>query len=221
MPFEPMVTGAIETALNRLVNDAPRHQQSVARLKGKVIKVHLQEVDRQLIFIFSHQIDVLAHYEGEPDCYLSLKLSVLPQLKDQSNITRLIKEDKLILEGDIQLAQKFSQLMENIKSDPEELLSRITGDVVAHLFTQGAKNSVEKIKQVSDSQQKRLATVLTEEWKIAPNPLEVAHFCDQVDDVKSHFSRLEQRIDALTKKTDVLTKKMAADESQVSDGESQ
>ncbi len=81
-----------------------------------MIQVHLQEVNKTLTFIFSQQIDVLANYEGQPDCYLSLKLAVLPDLKEQANITKLIKQDKLILEGDIQLAQKFAQLISDAKT---------------------------------------------------------------------------------------------------------
>lgn len=200
MPFEPLVTGVIETTLNRLIADHPSHQQQVARLKGKVITIHLQELDRKLIFVFSHQVDVLSDYEATPDCYLSLKLSVLPELKDQSNITRLIKQDKLILEGDIQLAQKFSQLMTDIKPDPEEWLSRLTGDVIAHTVVQGAKNQVQWLQNGMQQQQKRLATVLTEEWKVAPNPLEVAHFCDQVDELSSQLGMLEQRFKQLAGK---------------------
>lgn len=200
MPFEPLVTGVIETTLNRLILDAPEYQQQVVRLKGKVISVHLQELDRQLVFVFSHQLDVLSHYEAKPDCYLSLTLSVLPELKDQSNITRLIKQDKLVLEGDIQLAQKFSQLINDIKPDPEEWLSRVTGDIVAHTVVQGAKNQTEWLKKGLQGQQKKLGTVLTQEWQVAPNALEVAYFCDQVDELASSLSLIEQRLERLVVK---------------------
>jgi ubiquinone biosynthesis protein UbiJ len=37
--------------------------------------------------------------------------------------------------------------------------------------------------------------VLTEEWKIAPAPLEIAAFCDAVDDVKSGTEQLQARLD--------------------------
>lgn len=197
MPFEPLVTGLIETSFNRLINDETQYQQQVARLKGKVIHIHLQELNRQLIFVFSHQVDVLSQYEGQPDCYLSLTLSVLPQLKEQANITQLIKQDKLVLEGDIQLAQKFSQLISDIKPDIEEWLSRVTGDVVAHVFVQGAKSHLDWCKSSLQSQQKKLGTVLTQEWQVAPNGLEVAAFCDQVDDVVTECGRIEQRINRL------------------------
>ncbi|MGI9887580.1 ubiquinone biosynthesis accessory factor UbiJ [Vibrio chagasii] len=200
MPFEPLVTAVIETSLNTLVNDDPALVRRLSRLKGQIIQVNLKELNKTLTFVFSQQIDVLSEYEGQPDCYLSLNLSVLPELREQSNITKLIKQDKLILEGDIQLAQKFSQLMTDCKPDLEEWLSRVTGDVVAHTLVQGVKNVGGLVAKQATKHQNHFAQVLTEEWKIAPAPLEVAHFCDQVDDVKSSAARLEAKLNALLEK---------------------
>ncbi|NUW66088.1 ubiquinone biosynthesis accessory factor UbiJ [Vibrio coralliilyticus] len=197
MPFEPLVTAAIESTLNTLINDDPELGRRLARLKGQVIQVHLKEINKTLTFVFSQQIDVLANYEGQPDCYLSLNLSVLPELREQSNITKLIKQDKVILEGDIQLAQKFSQLMTDCKPDIEEWLSRVTGDVVAHSLVQGVSNLGQFVKTKADKHQNHLAQVITEEWKLAPAPLEIAHFCDQVDDVRSQAARIEAKLNQL------------------------
>ncbi|EGR0393806.1 SCP2 domain-containing protein [Vibrio vulnificus] len=200
MPFEPLITAVIETSLNVLVKDNPDLEKRLLRLKGQVIQVHLQEVNKTLTFIFSQQIDVLANYEGQPDCYLSLKLAVLPDLKEQANITKLIKQDKLILEGDIQLAQKFAQLISDAKPDVEEWVSRVTGDVVAHSLAQGVKNVGGFVGRQAKKQQYHLAQVITEEWRLAPGPLEVAYFCDQVDDAKSDLARLEARLQKLLEK---------------------
>ncbi|MEI8657757.1 MULTISPECIES: ubiquinone biosynthesis accessory factor UbiJ [Vibrio] len=200
MPFEPLVTAVIETSLNTLIKDDPNLGRRLARLKGQVIQVHLKELNKTLTFVFSQKIDVLANYEGKPDCYLSLHLSVLPELREQANITKLIKQDKLVLEGDIQLAQKFSQLMTDCKPDIEEWLSRVTGDVVAHTVVQGAKNVGSLLTSQFNKHQNHLAQVLTEEWRIAPAPLEIAYFCDQVDDVKSQAARLEAKLAALLEK---------------------
>lgn len=200
MPFDPLVTAVIETSLNTLVNDDPDLVRRLSRLKGQIIQVNLKELNKTLTFVFSQQIDVLADYEGQPDCYLSLNLSVLPELREQSNITKLIKQDKLILEGDIQLAQKFAQLMTDCKPDLEEWLSRVTGDVVAHTLVQGVKNVGGFVASQANKHQNHFAQVLTEEWKIAPAPLEVAHFCDQVDDIKSAAARLEAKLNTLLEK---------------------
>lgn len=197
MPFDPLVTAVVEISLNTLIKDDPELGRRLARLKGQVIQVHLKEINKTLTFVFSQQIDVLANYEGEPDCYLSLNLAVLPELRDQSNITKLIKQDKLVLEGDIQLAQKFSQLMTDCKPDIEEWLSRAMGDVVAHTLVKSAENLGQFVKAQASKHQNHLAQVLTEEWKIAPAPLEVAYFCDQVDDLKSHAARVEAKLNQL------------------------
>ncbi|SBT12582.1 ubiquinone biosynthesis accessory factor UbiJ [Vibrio celticus] len=200
MPFDPLVTAVIETSLNTFVNDDPALVRRLSRLKGQIIQVNLKELNKTLTFVFSQQIDVLSEYEGQPDCYLSLNLSVLPELREQSNITKLIKQDKLILEGDIQLAQKFAQLMTDCKPDLEEWLSRVTGDVVAHTLVQGVKNVGGFVAKQATKHQNHVAQVLTEEWKIAPAPLEIAYFCDQVDDVKSSVARLEAKLNALLEK---------------------
>lgn len=197
MPFDPLVTAVVETTLNTLINDDDALVSRVTRLKGQVIQVHLREFNKSLTFVFSHQLDVLANYEGESDCYLSLNLSVLPELKEQANITKLIKQDKLELEGDIQLAQKFSALLTDCKPDIEEWLSRVTGDVVAHTAVQGAKNLFGFIASQAAKHQDHFGQVLTEEWKIAPPPLAIAAFCDDVDDVRSQAERLNARLDAL------------------------
>lgn len=197
MPFEPLVTAVIETTLNTLIQDDPELGRRLTRLKGQVIQVHLKEVNKTLTFVFSQQIDVLANYEGEPDCYLSLNLSVLPELREQANITKLIKQDKLVLEGDIQLAQKFAQLMTDCKPDMEEWLSRVTGDVIAHSLVAGATNLSQFVKSKAKKHQNHLGQVITEEWKLTPAPLEIVYFCDQVDDVKSQAARLEVKFNQL------------------------
>ncbi|MBY6199180.1 SCP2 domain-containing protein [Vibrio hangzhouensis] len=205
MPFDPLVTAVVETTLNTLIQDDDALVKRVARLKGQVIQIHLREFNKSLTFVFSHQLDVLANYEGEPNCYLSLNLSVLPELKEQANITKLIKQDKLELEGDIQLAQKFSALLTDCKPDIEEWLSRVTGDVVAHTAVQGAKGVMAFFAAQAAKHQDHFGQVLTEEWKIAPPPLAVAAFCDDVDELRSQAERLNVRLDALLESVNAPT----------------
>ncbi len=195
-PVKVLCCGAIETALNQLLNDDNR--ALLKRMQGKVLQVTLNELSLTLTFVFSQRIDVLGEYEGTPDCQLSLNLSVLPQLQQQSQITRLIKQDKLDVEGDLQLAQQFAELLKALKPDWEELLSKYTGDVVAHTIISGGKHQLEQFKAWLKVREQDLAEVITEEWKLAPGPLEVAHFCDQVDDLRSAQAKLDARIEQLT-----------------------
>lgn len=203
MPIDAFVTGAIETSLNALLKEDAESQRRLARLRGKVISVHLNEFNKQLIFIFSQQIDVLAAFEGEVDCRLALNLSVLPELRQQANLTQLIKADKLSLDGDIQLAQQFSSLLSGLKPDIAEILSQYTGDIVAHTLVSGLKNSAQAVRHGAARCQRDLAEVMTEEWRLAPQALEVAHFADQVDDLRTDVARLESRLNQILERADV------------------
>jgi ubiquinone biosynthesis protein UbiJ len=204
MPLDPFVTGVIETGLNALLKEAPESKAALHRLKEKIIHVHLNELNKDLYFIFSQQhVDILSKFEGEVDCYLALNLSVLPQLREQNNITQLIKQDKLVLEGDLNLAQQFSALLTELKPDVEEKLSQYTGDIVAHTLVSGVKNSACWVKTQISRQTRHAAEVLTEEWKIAPAPLEIAHFCDQVSDVDAQLAELDARLTRLLNRNSV------------------
>lgn len=197
MPIDAFVTGAVETALNQLIKDDAESQRRLSRLRGKVISVTLNEFGKTLYFIFSQQIDVLAAYEGDVDCQLVLNLAVLPELRQQANLTQLIKADKLSLDGDLQLAQHFSSLLSGLKPDIEEKLSYYSGDIVAHTVVSGVKSGGQFIQQRLRKRQQNLAQTLTEEWKLLPQPLEIAYFSDQVDDLKSDVGCFEARLNQL------------------------
>ncbi len=199
--IDQAATAAIETTINALINDKPEHARQINRLKGKVLQVYLIELKKSLTFVFSQQVDVLAHYEATPDCYLELGLAVLPELRDQNNITNLIKQGKIKLTGEFQLAQQFWLLMKDCKPDLEEWLSRITGDVVAHILAQGARDTGDWLKGRINKHQRHLAEVLTEEWKIAPGALEVAFFCEQVSELSAQLDDFEQRLITIAEKS--------------------
>lgn len=199
MPLDPLVTAVVETSLNTLLKQDVESQRRIARLKGKVLRVRLTDINKQLVFVFSQQIDVLADFEGDADCDLALAISVAPQLKDKANLTKLIKEDKLHLDGDIDVAQQFSNLLNGLNPDIAEWLSHYTGDVVAHTLVRGAQQGLAFLKQMTERNQRYVGELVVEEWRLAPGALEVAYFADQVDDVQSQASRLSARLEAFEK----------------------
>ena len=53
MPFESLITAVIETALNSLIKDDPELGRRLSRFQGKVLQVHLKELNQTLTFVFS------------------------------------------------------------------------------------------------------------------------------------------------------------------------
>ena len=69
MPFTPLVTAGIETALNTFLWRDKALKPARQRLLGKVLRVQLQDFATPVVLVFSErQVDVLSAWDGEADC---------------------------------------------------------------------------------------------------------------------------------------------------------
>ncbi|PJG60336.1 ubiquinone biosynthesis accessory factor UbiJ [Aeromonas cavernicola] len=194
MPLDAMVTAVIETSLNQLLALDQQSPERLRKLTGKVLKLELREL-KPLWFVFSdRRLDVLAQHEGQADAVLSLSLTALGLLKDPSALTRYIREEKLDLSGDPQVVQAFSSLLGELAIDWEEQLSHYTGDVVAHSLFRGARQARQLLGRELCRSQRQLAEYLTEEARLAPGPLEVASFNDDVEALAQQLKAVELRL---------------------------
>ena len=135
MPFKPLVTAGLETVLNAFLWRDRALKPARQRLLGKVLRVELQELSDPVVLVFSErQLDVLGAWEGEADCTVRTRLSVLPQLRNRQQLTALIRSGDLEVEGDLQVVQNTVTLCDLAEFDPAELLAPYTGDVVAEGF---------------------------------------------------------------------------------------
>ena len=198
MPIDTFAVGVIETGFNKLLKESVETPRLMTKLKGKILAVTLVELEKQLFFVFSHQVDILTNFEGEPDCRLTLNLSILPELRDKNNITQLIQQGRLVLDGDLQTAQDFSLLLSMIKPDMEELLSRYTGDIIAHKLVRGAKQSKRFIENQHQMRVAKLARVVTDEWQLAPSKLEALPHFDKIEDITSAVADLDARLNRIS-----------------------
>lgn len=198
MPLNNLLCGLLETGLNKLQKLDNSADQRRKALGGTVIGVMLKELNKPLYFIISkQQIDILSHYEGNTDCFIRLKISSLKELQNNNQLTHLIKTEQLEVEGDIQLAQQFAQLLIEMDIDWEEHLSSIVGDVLAHKVCYHSKLAKQKVSSRLKSIEQHSAQFITEEMKLAPSALEVAYFCDQVTELNTYSERLQERINNL------------------------
>lgn len=208
MPGAQLMSAMLETAINKLLSMDEDTQAKLSRLKGRQLMVSLTELPDNLVFAFSTSVDVLCLKKAPSDttellppkgidCYLATSVMVLPELKDVSNITHLIKQDKLRIEGDIQLAQQFSHLLKNLDIDWQGQLARHTGDVLAHELFQVAdhlKGRLLKFKQRFDL---TLRDALLEEKAVSVTSTELESFHSQVQEVQQRTVTLERRLIAL------------------------
>lgn len=207
MPAAQLFCEVLEQGLNKLLTLDPDSHVPLQKLKGKRLIIAFQELPFEILVVASQQIDILCLSSDDEvsneagkrvmeaaHCYLKTSLWSLPELIDNSQLTQLIKQDKLVLEGDIQVAQAFSQLFIQLQIDWEEQLAKLTGDVVAHeVFRLGAK-FVSKAESFRHSLAAMLGDAAIEEKQIATPATLVQGFSIQVNEIQQRAAELEARL---------------------------
>ena len=130
-----------------------------------------------VVLVFSErQVDVLSAWDGEADCTVITRLSVLPKLRNRQQLTALIRSGDLEVQGDLQVVQNMVSLCDLAEFDPAELLAPYTGDIVAEGVGKVLRGGAQFLLKGAERQQRYVAEAITEEWRLAPGPLELAWF---------------------------------------------
>lgn len=198
MPLKPLVTGSIETAINTLLWREKALKPARQRLIGKVLRIELKEFSSPLVLVFSErQVDVLGAWEGEADCTVITRVSVLPQLRNRQQLTALIRNNDLEVQGDLQVVQNLVSLADLAEFDPAELLAPYTGDIAAEGVSKFLRGGAKFVQHGLARQQRYVAETLTEEWRLAPGALEIAWFAEETMAVERELAVLTKRLEKL------------------------
>ncbi|WP_313110379.1 SCP2 domain-containing protein [Atlantibacter sp.] len=198
MPITPLITAGIEGVMNTFLYQDRALKSARLRLQGKVLRIALREFSTPLALIFGEkQVDVLGQWEGETDCSVTTRLSVLPELRNRQQLTALIRRGDLEVEGDIQVVQNLVSLMDLAEFDPAELLAPYIGDIAAEGLGKVFRTGAKLVKKSVKRNQRYLAEAVTEEWRMAPGPLEIAWFAEETDALSRSLDALISRLERL------------------------
>lgn len=197
------VTALMETCLNRLLFKEGVLKPARTRLTGKTMSIDLKELDKALTLVFSdNHVDVLSQWSEPADCTLRTSIFTLIKLKDKQQLSRLINQGDVVIEGDMQVVQHWSTLLDLAEWDPAHYLAPYIGDVVAEGISQFLRKGTALAAHLLSRQKTYVQETLIEEWKMAPGPLELMYFSSQVEQVSTELSQLEQRLKQLEEKHD-------------------
>ncbi|OKP02661.1 ubiquinone biosynthesis protein UbiJ [Xenorhabdus eapokensis] len=199
----PVLTAFLETTLNHLLYREAVLKPARLRLAGKILSIELKEIETPLILIFSERrVDVLSQWSEPVDCSMKATLPALLKLRDRQCLSTLINSGEIVIEGDMQVIQQWSALLDMSEWDPAHYLSPYVGDIVAEGITRLMKKSVEFASNTITRKKTYFTESLTEEWGMVPNALEVAYFSEEVNAVANQINQLEKRLAALEGKHD-------------------
>lgn len=198
MLFTPLLTGALETSLNNLLFRDRSMKAARQRLAGKVLRIELEELASPLVLVFSElRVDVLGQSEDSADCTVRSRIPSLLKLRDRQQLPVLMRSGELTVEGDIQVVQQLVGLLDLAEWDPAEWLAPYIGDIAAQGITQALGKGASLLKAGFMRRQQDMAEALTEEWRLAPGPLEVVWFNEEVDALARSAEALIARMDKL------------------------
>lgn len=189
-----LICAALETALDKLPAKARDDYARQRQLHGKVFRIQLSQLSWPIYLIFAKQIQVLSRYEGDVDVSLHADATTLYRVSEGASLTELIKQDKLKLDGDLNLLQSFSQYLRAIEFDIAEPLSRYLGDGPTHKLLSTGQQAKAFALTVLHKTRSHMGQLTTEEYRLAPHKIELIHFGDKLDSLNADVRALEDKI---------------------------
>lgn len=196
-----LLSAAIETALQQTVKQSPQAYAKQHTLHGKVLCIQLTQLSWPIYLLFAKEIQVFSQYDGEITTQVEVDITTLYRLTEGANLTELIKQDKLKLEGDLNLLQSFSHFMQQVEFDFAEPLSKWIGDAPTHMLQQGVKQLRQGFADIFNKSRDHVGQLVVEEYRLSPHKIEFIHFSDRIDELKDDTDALSQRIERLITRT--------------------
>ncbi|MEO5702329.1 MAG: SCP2 sterol-binding domain-containing protein [Gammaproteobacteria bacterium] len=197
LPITRTIMAVIEGALNRYLRLDPDVLPRLGGLDGKVIAVELEGLD-WIWYLLPDATGIRVHneYEGAPDARLRGTPWALLRLgtqKQDGNASALFSGD-VEISGDMELGQRFKQILDEVDIDWEELLSKVVGDVLAHQAGNAARQAREWSTRTLETLGQNFSEYQQEEVRNLPAAHEMSEFLRAVDTLRDDVERMEQRM---------------------------
>lgn len=197
------LTAALEVAFNgwlKLDDEAlPRFQA----LQGQVVAIHISNPSLKLHFIpTASGVQVMSEYDSEADVTLSGSALAFMRMSGAEDSGKALLENRIQVDGNMRIAEQFSQILREVDIDWEELLSRAVGDIVAHQAGQLARSGKGWLDDTAQAMRMNTREYLQEESRVLPAETEIQHYPDAVDTLRGDADRLDARINRLQSQQD-------------------
>ena len=130
---------------------------------------------------------------GEPAVTIGVALSSLPlAMLDPQAAMKDVR-----LSGDAEFAQALAFVLQNLKPEPEEELSRFIGDAAAERLVGFMRASASQWKQIAENVLDNTAQYVVTENPMVVGREELESFNQDVNHLRDDVARIEKRIDLL------------------------
>jgi ubiquinone biosynthesis protein UbiJ len=191
--FQPPVAAVI----NHLLKSASWARERLKPCAGKIARFKLAPFTVALVILDSGEVaDAPALASADASFTLTAGIA-LRMLAHDPHAWQQVE-----VSGDTELTREILYVVQNLRWDVEEDLSRVFGDVAAHRMASAAHELDRWRRDTVDSFARSAAAYWTEERPLIAARGNVERFVRDVDQLRDDVARLEKRIGNLLEKTD-------------------
>jgi ubiquinone biosynthesis protein UbiJ len=188
--IDRLLNQAAVTVLNRMLGREAWAREKLAPFAGRVVR--LEALPFSLQWAVTEGGTLAANdVEDAPAVTIGLALSSLPfALLDPQAATKDVR-----LQGDAEFAQALSFVLQNLRPEPEEELSRFVGDAAAMRIVGLVRLSASHWRELAERMLDNTANYIVTENPMVVGRDEVAAFVQDVTRLRDDVARFEKRID--------------------------
>jgi ubiquinone biosynthesis protein UbiJ len=203
MPATPVWLAAIESLLNRGVDQSLRARAVARRLNGSSMDLRIEGLAPIRIAAFSGRIALAGAGGPAADAVIAgPPLALLDVFARREDGSAPRGSERVHITGDAEIAARYRELLELARPDWEEELSRLVGDLPARRVSLAARAALWWARGFARTARANVAEYLQEESRALVSRPEVEEFLGQVDVLRETADRVEARIARLERRLD-------------------
>ena len=195
--LQQVLCSSVEVVINKALALNSNDDNPLNTLEQKTLAIKLAELGFILCLSVNDSKVLVTKLSERANCTITTSLATLKTLQQEQQITELIKQDKLALEGDIKVAQHFASLAESIDIDWQSEIAKHIGDVATYKLVQLGNKVKSKIDFANEQIQADASEYLVHEQGLAITQSQISHFSQAVTAVKQQTAHVENRINDL------------------------
>jgi ubiquinone biosynthesis protein UbiJ len=189
----------LEVELNRWVSESTAARDLLVGLTGTSFAVHVEGL----------ALTAVLHADGArlrldrdaADATATLRASPLDLLKlVRAEGVSGVKRTQASLSGDLDVAERYSQVLKLARPDLEEEVAKWVGDIPAHALGEGVRDLRAWLKRAVSALRMNTAEYLQEESRAMPAPLEAQAFFSDVERLRDDVERAAARLNRLERR---------------------
>ncbi len=167
---------------------------------GKSVRFDIAHLHTAVVILENGNL-AIAGDTNVPDASITIAPSLLLRLIAKDEAAKL----QIKIEGDSDLATSLAKVLNHVRWDYEDDLSRMIGDVPAYKVSELGRHAAAALKEGSTNVADMLSEYWQEEKPMIAKKRHVEQFNAEVDTLRADVERLEKRLNKLSKQATLKT----------------